>query len=115
MDNKKEKNWKIKIFRYIFFSLLISFSALYISGSTGYYEFEQHKQVELNEEKIKKFEEDVKKGKDIDIKDYIDETNISYENLASSLGYKISDSIESIIQNGISSTFNFLNSFFDNK
>ena len=44
-----------KIFNISFIVLLITFLALYVSQSTGYYNYEQHKKMVLTEEKIKQF------------------------------------------------------------
>ena len=52
-----------KCFKFTIISLLIIFLVLYISQSTGYYEFEQHRRVALTESKIKQFEQDIKKVK----------------------------------------------------
>lgn len=113
MDDKKKTKLANKIIWRIFLFLLVAFTALYISEATGYYEFEQHKRVELNESKIKQFEQDVKDGKDINIKDYVDEVEVSYENRASTIGYTLSSQVENIIENGLSITFDFLGNFFN--
>ena len=105
-DKKKLCN---KIFSKILLALFISFLAIYISSATGYYEFEQHNRMVLTEEKIKEFEQDVADGKEVDIKSYIVSDIPNYENAVSKLGNKISTQFESFIQNGIESTFSFLN------
>ena len=70
-ENKKKKNTLDKIFGRIILTILVAFTAIYVSEATGYYEYEQHKKVILTEEKIKEFENDVKNGKNINIKDVI--------------------------------------------
>ena len=59
---------KEKILRTIFLFLFIIYIGIYASNKTGYYEYEMHKKVELTNEQIEKFEEDVKNNKKIDIK-----------------------------------------------
>lgn len=113
MDNKDKKKLFTKIFWKIFLALLFGFGALYISEATGYYEFEQHKKVTLTNEKINKFEEDLKSGKQINIKNYIDEKEVSYENGFSKAGMFFSSVIEDGITNGLQSTFEFLNNIFN--
>lgn len=109
MKTEDRKKLCSKIFSLIFFTLLISFAAIYISSATGYYEFEQHKKMTLTEEKIKEFEKDVKDGKEIDIKEYVINDIPNYENNVSKLGSLISLQLENFIQNGLESTFKFFN------
>lgn len=113
MEEKNKKKLFNKIFWKVFLALLFGFTALYVSEATGYYEYEQHKKTVLTNEKIAKFEEDVSKGKNINIKDYIDEKEVSYENNMSSTGLFLSKTIENCLQNGIKGTFDFLNSVFN--
>ena len=75
---KKDKKANKMVIK-IFYLLLLGFMILYISKSSGYYEFAEHKQVELTEEQIKKFEEDVKNGINVDINEYLDFNTISYQ------------------------------------
>lgn len=112
MEEKDTKKLYNKIAWRIFLALLIGFMALYVSEATGYYEFEQHKRVTLTAEKIKQFEEDISKGKDVDVKDYLVEKEISYQNNLSNLGNDLSNQIGNIIQNGMETTFNFLGALF---
>ena len=112
MDNKKKKKIFNKIVSRIFLFLLIAFTALYVSEATGYYEFEQHKKVEMNKVKIEQFEEDVRNGKDINVKDYIDEVDVSYENVISTVGYTLSEKIGDIVEGGLEATFNFFGQLF---
>ena len=111
-ETKKKKELYSKIFWKIFVALFFAFGALYLSEKTGYYEFQEHKQVNLTNEKIKEFESDIKSGKDINIKDYIDEKEVSFENGFSSTGIFLSETISHWLENGLNSTFDFLNSVF---
>ena len=108
-DKKKKANkYAVRIFNL----LLIGFIILYFSKSSGYYEFAEHKQVELNEEQIKKFESDVENGKNVNINDYIETRDIKYNNVVSDIGYGISDQISKIMTNGMDGTFDFLEQMF---
>ena len=109
MKNENKKKICGKIFSIIFFTLFISFVAIYVSSKTGYYEFEQHQKMTLTEEKIKEFEQDVKDGKEIDIKEYVINDIPNYENNVSKLGSLISLQLENLVQNGLESTFKFFN------
>ena len=56
----------------------------------GYYEYTSSKKNVLTEEAIKKFEEDVKSGKEIIASNYIEEEK-DYKNKASKIGIEISN------------------------
>ena len=56
-----------KIFRYSILVSFVTFFALYLSQSTGYFEYRNSKKVALTNEQIEKFENDVKEGKNIDL------------------------------------------------
>ena len=110
-ENKKYKIYS-KIFWKVFLALLFGFGALYISEISGYYEFQEHKQVALTNEKIKEFEQDIKEGKNINIKDYIDEKEVDLDNPFSNMGIFFSETIGNCLKDGVDATFRFLNSVF---
>ena len=89
--------------------LLVSFSAIYISQATGYYEYEQYRNSVLTQEQIAKFEKDVEEGKNIDIDSYLTHDLPNYENHMSQLGLNISDGINHFVVEGIGDVFGFLN------
>ncbi len=93
---------------WIVMSILFAiFLTLYISQAIGYYDYEQYKKVELTSEKIAEFEQDIKDGKEIDIKDYLENVNIDYNNSASKAGLKLSSSIKKYVRTGIDGTLSF--------
>ncbi len=108
---KPEDRIKIynKIFKYVFWLLLITFLTLYFSQATGYYEFKQHKKVIYTSEQIKKFEADVAAGKDVHIEDYMETTSRDYSNKTSDLGLSISESLGDIVKSGIEGFFDAIN------
>ena len=73
-----KKNNKNKIFKFIFIVFFMSFLVIYFSELTGYYEYQNYKKATLTEEQIKKFEEDVKNGKEVDINKYLEKEIIHY-------------------------------------
>lgn len=79
--------------RIISLTLIITFIALYITQLTGYYEYTENKKTTLTDEAITRFEEDVRQGKTIEAKNYLQEEN-NYNNNASKLGMKLSNIIE---------------------
>ena len=62
---------KEKIVKYLIYLVILSFFTLYFVSSTNLYEYKMEKKKTLTEDSIKKFEEDVKNGVQIDINDYI--------------------------------------------
>ena len=108
MKPEEKKKLATKILWRCFLVLLIVFTALYLSEATGYYEYEQHRNMVLTNEKIKEFEQDVKDGKNIDIQNYIATKKKDYSNSVSNLGLNISDTINSFITDGLNNLFKFL-------
>ena len=98
-----------KIIKAIFFLILVVFLASYFTIQTGYYDYKIQKKTALTEEQIKKFEEDVKKGKEVDINDYIVNDKIDYSNSLTNSVYKVSVSTNKILKKSIESVFGLLN------
>lgn len=73
---------------------LIAFSGLYIMLSTGYYERSERNKMVMTNEQIKKFEEDLKLGKEIDEFDYLKYDYVDYSNNLSRKMTKLSNGIE---------------------
>ena len=97
-----------KVFRFTFSVFLIAFLVLYFSGGMGYFEYENYKKTVLTEEKIKEFEEDVSKGKEVDIKDYLPEETGNYQNTISSAGLKVSTLAEDCVKSAVEGSFKAL-------
>lgn len=98
----------IGVFWFIMIILFVIFITVYISQATGYYDYQQHRQVELTNEKIKQFETDVKEGKVINVKDYLSDTHQYYDNGISRLGLKFSKTVSLSAKKGINKIFKFL-------
>ena len=107
-----EKVKKYNKFKYIFYILITIFICLYFAGVSGYYDKKITTKTMLTKEAIKLFEEDIKSGKAVDIKDYIKETNKDYQNKYSNLGYIFSNTISKIINEGVGSVVKLLKSLF---
>lgn len=106
--NKKPKS-KFKVTFYI---LLISFCIVYVSGKTGYYETNLHKNTLLTSEAIKEFEKDIADGKAVDIKDYIKADVHDYRNSYSKLGFNISKTISTVLTEGVVKVTEFFKALF---
>lgn len=97
-----------KVFIFIFCGLFVLFVSLYVTQATGYYEFSNSKKSTLTNEAIKKFEQDVKSGKKIAAKNYLEEEK-QYNNKISNASLALSKSIEkgfNFIMNKIFSELN---------
>lgn len=99
---------KKKIFKFIFYVFFISFLAIYLSELTGYYEYKNHEKAVMTEEQIKKFEDDVKNGKEVDINKYLVVEETKYNNNLSKLTSKISQGISKAANKSVESSFKFL-------
>lgn len=97
-----------KIINKCFLLIFIGFTALYLSEKTGYYEYNVHKNMILTNEKIKEFESDVKEGKNIDIKDYVDDEVYDYSNNISKMGLSISNTVNDVVKKGLNNIFKYL-------
>ena len=97
-----------KVFRYAVLVSFVTFLALYLSQSTGYFEYRNSKKVALTNEQIEQFEKDVHDGKNIDLENYIDVNNKNYQNAISKTGLSISNMTEKAIQKFISGSFKVL-------
>lgn len=84
----KIKNKRLKI---IIIIILIIFASSYYVSNSGYYEYHLQEKTILTNKKIKEFEEDIKNNKDIDIKDYLSDSNIDYTNGFTNFVYGVSD------------------------
>lgn len=86
-----------KLIKVILIGISIFFLSLYFSNyNNTYYETKAY----LTEEAIKKYEKDLKEGKNITSKNYIPEEK-NYNNKASELGIKSSNFIDKIINKSL--------------
>lgn len=62
----------------IIYSILILFIFSYTIEETGYYEYKLNNKKNLTEKEIKQFENDIKEGKEIDLKPYLEDNTTDY-------------------------------------
>ena len=106
--NKKRKNPILKILGVLF----VLFMALFIANMSGYYESKIRDRVIITEEGIKKFEEKVQNGEDIDITSFLNTEREDYSNNISSLGENVTSGIENIVSGSLDLVSNILKSLF---
>ena len=98
---------------FIMVILIILFLGLYVSQMTGYYEYSESKKQALTEDAIQRFEQDVKEGKEINAKDYLQE-EINYNNALSNIGMKLSSLIEKGFNKAMNGLFNEISKTISN-
>ena len=104
MDRKKIN----KLFKYTLLTSFITFFALYISVSAGYFDYKNSKKVALTNSQIRQCEKDINEGKNIDIKKYIEKNNSNYQNKISETGLSLSKQTQKCVQIIIGKSFKIL-------
>jgi len=100
------KNNKVNtICKILFFVCFTTFLTFYIAQQSGYYEYSERKKMSFTKEQIKQFEEDVKNGKEIDINDYMQNTDKNYQNKISKLTLGVSENISKYTKKGVDIIF----------
>ena len=100
---------KLNIIRLIVLILVFLFFVLYFMQASGYDEYTRNRENMLSEEQIREYEEDIKEGKDVTIKDYLNKDKVNYDNKVSELGLDLSYLIETDFNKGMNAFFNMLN------
>lgn len=110
MNEKKDK--KGSIFLKILFLLFIIYLSLTIAMSAGYYEARLSEKTTITKEAMQRFENDIKMGKEVDIKDYLQEENKDYSNATTKAGVALSNLTENFMSKGIIEIIEVLKKLF---
>lgn len=105
---------KEQIFKKILTLFFIAFSGLYLILSTGYYEKRERNKMIMTNEQIKKFEEDIKNGKDVNEYDYLKYDYVDYSNNLSRKMDKLSNKIDSEFEKAIKFLFKEASNMIEN-
>lgn len=97
------------VFKRIMTFLFIIFMILYFQTETGTDKTLKNKTI-ITQENIEKFEEDIKKGEYIDIKNYTENNNIDTSNFISDTGYIISEKTSKFVGKYLVDFFKFVGS-----
>ena len=97
---------KESIFKFILLCFIICFLVILFAGKTGYYEKKLRDNSILTEEQIKKFEEDIKNGKNVDISNYVINENKDYTTNFTNDVYSVSLKVEKTIDKIVKFIFN---------
>ena len=95
--------------------LFIIFITLFFASYTGYYDYENRKMTNLTQEQMKKFEEDIKNGVNLDLENYLVKPKNDYQSFLSKIGSKTSKTVSSVISGSVNYTFDFLIKFVEQK
>ncbi len=108
MESKKQGSWFLKILAILF----LLYVSLTIAIQTGYYEAKLSEKTTITNEAMKKFEEDVREGKEVDINDYITEIHKDFSNHTTKAGVFFSETMESFMSKGIGEIINLFKMLF---
>lgn len=101
MDKFNKTDILYFIVKNVFICFLVIFLGIYISISNGNSNYMSYKKTELTKDAIKKFEEDVKNGKNINLEDYIDINDKVESNKISKIGIYLSNKVTLFSKNTI--------------
>lgn len=94
-----------------FIFLFIIFITIYIFYSSGYSDYKLHKRVELTNEQIEKFENDIKNNNYIDVNNYVENTKQDYSNKFSKIALSFSNFTSKYVKEGIKGVFDIISDF----
>ena len=95
------------VFRRILSFLFIIFMILYFQVETGLVSEARTKSI-ITQENLKKFEEDIKNGEYIDIKNYTEDNIVNTQNIMSDTGYFISTKTTNFFGKELSKILKFI-------
>ena len=105
---KKKPNLFLKLLIILF----ILFIAFYISVVSGYYDSKITKKTIITNEKIKKFESDIKNNKTIDINSYYQKEEPDYSSFVSKAGQKITYGCSKVVSSILHNAANVFKKLF---
>ena len=108
MDKKK-----IKIVKYIFLSLFITFIISYVIEKSGYYEYNLQNKVIMTNEAMAQFEKDLAEGKDVTKEDYVVSTTKDYTSTLTRTTNKVSIKVNQFLKSGIEGVFKIVGTFVE--
>ena len=102
----KEKK-SVSALKFIFLVIFMSYTAIFIMVNMGYYDYSAYKRRVFTEEQIKKFEDDIKKGVELDIDQYLT-TQESFQSKPKRAGLKLSELIGNVTKKSINEIFKII-------
>lgn len=105
---------KLKSPKYLLIVGIAMFVCMYMVTSGSYYEYQLRQKTDLTEDAIRQFEIDIKEGKDVDINDYLDNTEKDLNNRMSNFNKNISNKISNAVGNSIKYVFESISKAINN-
>lgn len=90
----------------------VIFVSYYIAFESGYYEVNISRKTIITEEGKREFEQDIKDGKEIDIKKYVNNDYVDYSSPFSRLGSNISNTVDKIMGGEVLDIFEDISKLF---
>lgn len=101
-----------KLIKFIFSVTVIIFFCAYFIERTGYYEYKLQNRKVLTEQEMTNFENDIKEGKDVDIRDYLSNTNVDYSTNLTKTTSNISIKLNKYLKNFLVNGFDVFDALF---
>ena len=92
--------------------LFVLYLSLTLAINTGYYEAKLSQKTAITNEAMKRFENDILEGKDVNITDYITDVHQDYSNQTTKAGSFFSSFVESFMSKGIKEIVNVFKLLF---
>lgn len=97
--------------RFICWGIILIFLFAYFLEFSGYYEYNLYNKKNLTESQIEKFEEDVKSGKEIDLKSYLTEYTVDYSNSLTRTTSEVSLRLNEYLKRALAKGFGVVGKF----
>lgn len=104
---------KVKVIKYIFFTLFIAFIISYVIEKSGYYEYNLQNKVIMTNEAMAQFEKDLAEGKDVSKEDYVVSTTKDYTSTLTRTTNKVSIKVNQFLKSGIEGVFKIVGTFVE--
>lgn len=94
-----------KLFKLLFGFVFISFLISYVISESGYYEYNLRNKSIMTKEAMERFEDDLDKGKDVRMEDYVVNTTKNYTSRLTTGTNRVSVSFNAFLKRGIEGVF----------
>ena len=98
------KKKKTSIFFKLLGVLFLVYVALIIAYKSGYYETRANSKALMTKEAMAKFEDDLRNGEIVELKDYLKEEKVDYSNKVTKIGNKFSEGLSELMTNLVDKT-----------
>lgn len=94
-----------KLFKLLFGFVFIAFLISYVISESGYYEYNLRNKSIMTKEAMERFEDDLDKGKDVRMEDYVVNTTKNYTSRLTTGTNRVSVSFNAFLKRGIEGVF----------